>query len=208
MNTKTLFFSCAAVGVLAFLLAWEIPATPSQRKKAPSKAMIERGSQLVHLGGCNDCHSPKVFTKMGPMMVPVPDTSRLLSGHPSEDKLPEVPQGVIAPDKWGALTTNDLTAWVGPWGTSFTRNLTPDVATGLGSWTEEMFIKTIRTGKHMGEGRDILPPMPWPEYKNLPDSDLKTIWAYLRSIKPIENEVPDPISPAGEKIPTLPPTKK
>ena len=74
------------------------------------KAMIERGRYLVNLGGCNDCHSPKIFTPMGP----VPDTTMLLSGHPADAKLPEVPKDLIAPDKWGAVTTNDLTAWAGP----------------------------------------------------------------------------------------------
>lgn len=164
---------------------------------APSAAQIERGAYLVHAGGCNDCHSPKVFVKMGPMMVPMPDTSRLLSGHPANDKLPEIPKGVLGPDKWGAITTPDLTAWVGPWGVSFTRNLTPDVATGLGSWTEDMFVKTIKNGKQMGEGRDILPPMPWQELRNMTDADLKAIFAYLRSLKPVENAVPDPIPPPG-----------
>ena len=168
------------------------------------KAMIERGKYLVNLGGCNDCHSPKVFTPMGP----VPDTSRLLSGSPATFKLPEVPNGVIAPDKWGALTNNDFTVWAGPWGVSFTRNLTPDVATGIGSWTEEIFIKALRTGKDMGEGRDILPPMPWPNIGQSTDADLKAIFAYLKSLKPIENAVPDPIAPTGERLPTMKAPKK
>ena len=163
------------------------------------KAMIERGRYLVNLGGCNDCHSPKIFTPMGP----VPDTTMLLSGHPADAKLPEVPKDLIAPDKWGAVTTNDLTAWAGPWGVSFTRNLTPDLATGIGSWTEEVFIKALRTGKDMGEGRDILPPMPWPSIGQSTDADLKAIFAYLKSLRPIENAVPDPISPSGERMPTM-----
>lgn len=203
MQTKSFLFVFAAV-ILSALLLLGLRSTPSQKKGMPKKAMIERGAYLVHAGACNDCHSPKVFTEKGP----VPDESRLLSGHPANSKLPEVPQGIIAPDKWGALTTNDLTAWAGPWGVSFTRNLTPDVATGLGSWTEEMFIKAIRNGKDMGEGRDILPPMPWPEYRNMTDDDLKAVFAYLQSIKPVENAVPDPISPTGQPIPTGKPMKK
>jgi hypothetical protein len=55
----------------------------------------------------------------------------------------------------------DLTAFVGPWGISYTANLTPDSATGIGAWSEAAFINTIRSGKHLGNGRDILPPMPW-----------------------------------------------
>ena len=168
------------------------------------KAMIERGRYLVNLGGCDHCHSPKIFTPMGP----IPDTTRLLSGSPSSSKLPEVPKDLLAPDKWGAVTTNDLTAWAGPWGVSFARNLTPDVATGIGSWTEGIFIKALRTGKDMGEGRAILPPMPWPSIGQSTDTDLKAMFAYLQSLKPIENAVPDPISPAGERIPTMKAPKK
>ncbi len=166
-----------------------------QRKKAD---VISRGKYLVTVGGCNDCHSPKVFTAMGP----VPDSTRLLSGHPAVSTLPEIPQNVLAPEKWGALTTGDLTAWAGPWGVSFTRNLTPDTATGLGSWTPEMFIKAMRTGKDMGEGRDILPPMPWFNFAQMTDHDLRAIFEYLRSLKPIDNAVPDPISPTGQRLPT------
>ena len=198
MRSKILFVTALVIGSVVLSLitgGWGGPASPSP-------AQIERGKMLVSGGACNDCHTPKVFVKMGPMMVPVPDTTRLLSGHPADSKLPEVPKGVIAPDQWGGVFSNDLTAWAGPWGVSFTRNLTPDVATGIGSWTEDMFVKTIKSGKHMGEGRDILPPMPWPEYRNLPDADLKAIFAYLRSIKPVENAVPDPIAPDGMRVPT------
>jgi hypothetical protein len=88
-----------------------------------------------------------------------------------------------------------MTAWAGPWGTSFAANLTPDIETGLGSWTEAMFVKAIRSGKHMGEGRPILPPMPWQVYKNLTDEDLKSIFAYLQSLPAVENAVPEPVPP-------------
>jgi len=198
MNTINTVLRFLATGLLGVLL---IQQSPAQAKggDAKKKAMIERGRWMVNLGGCNDCHTPKIFGPQGPVL----DTTRLLSGAPASAKLPDIPQGVIAPDKWGALTSNDLTTWAGPWGVSFTRNLTPDVATGLGSWTEEIFIKAIRTGKDMGEGRDILPPMPWQFYAKLSDEELKTIFAYLKSLPPIENAVPDPISPMGERIPTL-----
>ncbi|HET6272196.1 MAG TPA: diheme cytochrome c-553 [Bacteroidota bacterium] len=176
----------------------------ASQKSAAGKKMIERGKYLVTFGSCNDCHSPKVFTPMGP----IPDTTRLMSGSPSLNKLPEVPKDLLAPEKWGAITTNDLTAWAGPWGVSFARNLTPDVATGIGSWTEEIFIKALRTGKDMGEGRAILPPMPWQMIGQATDADLRAIFAYLKSLKPIENAVPDPISPTGERVPTMSAPKK
>jgi mono/diheme cytochrome c family protein len=184
----------AALLALLGLASLPFNAQP-QRKKTD---MIARGRYLVTSGQCNDCHSPKLFTAKGPVI----DSTRLLSGHPATSTLPEIPKDIIAPDKWGALASNDFTAWAGPWGVSFTRNLTPDTATGLGSWTPEMFIKAMRTGKDMGEGRDILPPMPWFNIGQMSNQDLRAMFAYLRSLKPIENAVPDPISPSGERLPT------
>lgn len=170
-------------------------ATRAKETVAKKKAQIQRGAYLVNIGGCNDCHSPKIFTPNGPQ----PDPAKLLSGYPGSEKLPEIPTGVIGPNKWGGLTTNDSTAWVGPWGVSFSANLTPDVETGLGGWTVEMFIKTMRTGKHLGAGRQILPPMPWWNLAKLSNDDLRAMFAYLRTLKPIQNVVPPPIPPANEK---------
>jgi hypothetical protein len=179
-----------------FFISFELSYSTEQKGddlyEVKSNAQIKRGEYLVNLGGCNDCHSPKIFTPEGPM----PDPDRLLSGHPSKEKLPDIPKSLIGPDKWGGLVTNDLTAWVGPWGVTFASNLTADDQTGIGLWTEELFIRTIRTGKHLGAGRDILPPMPWYSLSKLSDDDLKAIFAYLRTIKPIKNMVPPPIPPS------------
>lgn len=175
------------IGILGLAL---LPAA-NALSGSPTKAQIMRGEYLATFGGCNDCHSPKVMTPTGP----VPDTTRLLSGHPADSPLPPVPTGIIGPTQWGALTNNDLTAWAGPWGTSFTANLTPDKATGLGNWTQDQFIKTIRTGKHLGIGRPILPPMPWFNFAKLTDEDMAALFAYLRSLKPVVNRVPQPIPP-------------
>jgi mono/diheme cytochrome c family protein len=167
----------------------------SADKAGASKAQIKRGEYLVNFGGCNDCHTPKLMKPNGPQ----PDPARLLSGHPADAQLPPVPPGVVGPNanQWAALTTSDFTAWVGPWGTSFTANLTPDVATGIGGWTADQFIKTMRTGKHLGVGRPLLPPMPWFNVALLSDGDLKAVFAYLKSIKPIKNQVPQPVPPKG-----------
>jgi mono/diheme cytochrome c family protein len=154
---------------------------------------IKRGDYLSIIGGCNDCHSPKLMTPKGPE----PDPARLLSGHPANVQLPPVPPGVLGPGKWAALTNDDLTAWVGPWGTTFAANLTPDVATGLGGWTAAQFIQTMRTGKHLGAGRPILPPMPVYALAAMTDPDLKALFAYLKSLKPIKNQVPTPVPPKG-----------
>lgn len=156
-------------------------------------SLIERGKYLVGATGCNHCHSPKVMGPMGPEV----DTTKPLSGAPAANTVPSIPEGVLAPDKWGVITTMDLTTWAGPWGVSFARNLTPDKETGIGSWTEAMFIKALRTGKDMGEGRPILPPMPWQDIGKMKTDDLKAMFAYLKSLKAIHNPIHDPIPPAG-----------
>lgn len=152
---------------------------------------VRRGHYLADFGGCNDCHTPKLMTPRGP----VPDAARLLSGHPANAPLAPVPAGALTPTGWGALAAPDLTAWAGPWGVSFAANLTPDKDTGLGAWTAEAFIRTMRTGKHLGVGRELLPPMPWFNLNALTDGDLRALFAYLRSIEPIHNAVPAPILP-------------
>jgi cytochrome c553 len=152
-------------------------------------ARVERGRYLVFTSACNDCHTP---WHMGPN-GPEPDMSRLLSGHPREMELPPPPPP-SGPWVMSSAATN--TAWAGPWGISFTANLTSDKETGTGNWTEQEFIDTIRSGRHLGRGRQILPPMPWPVYAQMTDDDLGAIWAYLQTVPPISNKVPDPVPPA------------
>jgi mono/diheme cytochrome c family protein len=155
----------------------------------PAASAVARGKYLMTVGGCNDCHTP---LKMGPK-GPEPDMSRALTGHPEDLKMPPAPALPAGP--WIATVSATNTAWAGPWGVSFTANLTPDKETGLGDWTEEQFIATMRTGKHQGKGRAILPPMPWFMLGDLVDDELKAVWAYLRSLPPVKNRVPQPIDP-------------
>ena len=72
-----------------------------------------------------------------------------------------------------------------------------DEQTGIGLWTEDIFVAAIRTGKHMGAGREILPPMPWNYYLNASDEDLKAIFWYLKSLPPIKNVGTDMTSAAS-----------
>ena len=155
-------------------------------KKAQAER-VKRGEYLVTIGSCDDCHTPWVMGPQGPH----PDMTRRLSGHPADLVMPPPPKLPPGPWLWIGAGTN--TAFAGPWGISYTRNLTPEEVSGLGIWTEEMFIKTMRTGRHMGVSRPILPPMPWQSLQKATDEDLKAIYAFLRTLKPIKNEVPDPI---------------
>jgi cytochrome c553 len=177
---------CVIMGLCSLLLVPGSSFAAEQKGTSSKMAIVERGHYLVTIAGCNDCHSPKKMTPNGP----VPDEARLLSGHPADEKLPEVPPNIFSPGKWGAVTNNGLTGWLGSWGTSYTSNLTPDAETGTGVWNVELFIKILRTGKFMGLGRNILPPMPWQEYMKLTDADMKAIFAYLKRLKPVKNLVP------------------
>ncbi len=200
MRTKVAFFGFPVIGALgAFLFLQASGATQEQQGTAEKEAQIERGKYLVTVMDCTGCHTPLIPLADGP----VPDTTSFLSGYPADLELPEVPWDHFGPDQWAGMWTSRGTAIAGPWGVAFPRNLTPDVETGLGSWTAEIFIKTLRTGKNMGEGRDILPPMPWRQFRELTDEDLRAIFAYLGSLEPIDNAVPDPISPTGERLETL-----
>jgi len=161
---------------------------------------IERGKYLVTIMFCNDCHTPY---KMGPKGAE-PDMSRMLSGHPEAMKLPPPPK---PSGPWIVAFTGTNTAFAGPWGISYTSNLTPDKNTGLGIWTEDMFLKAMKTGKHIGTSREIQPPMPWPWIGQATDEDLKAIFAYLKSVPPITNHVPDYEPPAAPGQPAAPAKK-
>jgi hypothetical protein len=113
---------------------------------------------------------------------------RMLSGHPEQMKLPPAPKAQ-GPWVWSGAATN--TAFAGPWGVTYAANLTPDKNTGLGIWDEQMFVQAMRTGKHWGQGRAIQPPMPWPALAKMTDEDLKSVFAYLRSVPAVHNYVPE-----------------
>lgn len=186
MHKKSFFAVIIFTAVLGLVLLQL--ACSSQQESGVSQ--LERGKYLVTIGGCYDCHAPKVLGPEGP----VPDESKGLSGHPEGTELPDIDPNIVGPDKW-ILFNNQGTAAVGPWGISYSANLTPDDATGIGLWTEENFVQGMRTGKHMGNGRPILPPMPWPVIGKATDEDLKAMFAYLKSLEPINNKVPAPVPP-------------
>jgi len=161
----------------------------AQAQTQTTAEKVARGKYIVSTSGCHDCHTP---WQMGPN-GPAPDMSRALSGHPQGFRVPPPPK---PEGPWIAAIAATNTAWAGPWGVSFTANLTPDPETGLGKWTQRNFIETIRSGRHMGRGREVLPPMPIMVYNNFSDADLAAIFSYLQSIPAIRNRVPEPLPPA------------
>ncbi len=168
----------SAVFALSMLVAAPLHA------QTGSESVVERGRYLVGITGCHDCHSPKMPGTMKP------DPERLLSGRPQTTKVPSKAEGEVH-------ASEDLTAWTGGWGQSVASNLTPDPQTGLGTrYTEAKFIQTLRTGKKP-EGVQLLPPMPTDVYQNMKDDDLRAIFAYLKTLKPIRNAVRAGLAPAA-----------
>jgi hypothetical protein len=189
------------ISVFAFLIlgvvaqcAQETPKADAQAAAAEKVAVdpVKRGAYLVQMMGCNDCHSPKIITPQGP----APDPNLLLSGHPASAALPKInDKNAVKTGEWILFNAHN-TAAAGPWGISFAANLTPD-ETGIGAWTFEQFKKALTEGKSKGlDGtRPLLPPMPWPNYIGAAEEDLQAIFAYLKSLPPIKNLPPAPVTP-------------
>jgi mono/diheme cytochrome c family protein len=167
------------------------PASPATSAPPAAAEFMARGEYLVNILGCNDCHTPMAMGPDGP----APDMTRMLSGHPEglelafPEPMPTMP--------WAMVGSATNTAFAGPWGISFATNLTPEEVTGMGIWTEDMFVKALRKGRHMGVSRPIMPPMPWPAYGQMTDDDLRAVFAFLKSIPPIRNRVPAYLPPPG-----------
>jgi hypothetical protein len=181
-RTGVIVGAAIAVAVAGAASSGVVRAKPAAKGDG---AGAERGAMIVQVGGCNHCHTPWMFdANLG---MPVPDMKRMLSGHPADAPDPEGKPG----KRDIALIGPTFTSFAMPFGIVYTPNLTPDKETGMGSWTEKMFVDAIKNGKHMGgNGRAILPPMPWMDLAALPESDLKAIYAFLKSIPAVRNPVP------------------
>ena len=190
-KTNILAFILATVCMVSCADNNSKTATETAKTVAPSADdAVKRGEYLVKIAGCNDCHSAKKMGAMGPEVIP----ETMLAGYPADRPIrkfsdPSIKQGF-------SMFYPDLTAAAGPWGVSFAANLTPD-ETGIGNWTEDQFKKALTQGKYKGldGGRMLLPPMPWVNYTTMADADVKAMYAYLKSIKPVKNLVPQPITP-------------
>jgi hypothetical protein len=143
--------------------------TPAARTQADFPAeQVAHGKYLVTLLGCGSCHTNGALTGM-------PDSSRLLAGSDTgiawSNPLIERNPGVVYP-----------------------ANLTPDVETGIGSWSVDDVVQMITTGvdKHSGQ---TLPVMPWPSYANIQSEDAVAIAQYLLSLPPVRHQVPANVRP-------------
>jgi len=186
MKTNWTVATLGIATIVTLALAGEATPVGSPSSTASHEQSVARGQYLVRIAVCNDCHTPWAFDP--DLGMPRPDMTRMLSGHPAGG--PD-PQGTLGAQD-SALIGPTFTSFKLPFGTIYSANITPDADTGIGSWTEEMFVNAFRKGRHMGgDGRGILPPMPWMWLRNLTDEDLRSIYAYLRSVPPVRNAVPD-----------------
>ena len=181
MSRRATPLSPPALLMAATLVTGLVAALGASAPPAARKSAVERGRYLVTIAACGDCHTPLKFGPNGPE----PDMSKWLSGAPGTPKMPP-PPAVDAP--WMMVATNAIFA--GPWGISYAANLTPDARTGLGAWTAEQFVATMKQGRHAGSGRPIAPPMPWQALGTLDEADLRAMFAYLKSQPAVSNAVP------------------
>ena len=179
---------CAILLFMFFMNACNEQAPEATTKEAAAKSpedIIKEGERLVASHDCEICHSPKRMGPQGPEIIP----ELRFSGHPSTATLPAASEEALKAG-W-VLFAPDFTSVVGPWGQSYAANISSD-STGIGMWTEAQFKKAVTEGKLKGldNTRPILPPMPWQAFKHLTDEEISSIFAYLKSTKPVKNVVP------------------
>jgi mono/diheme cytochrome c family protein len=166
--TKILAFLGVAALVLAasvlvnfYVLHPKARAAPDVRAESSPEA-IERGRYLAHhVLGCVPCHTPIDEERPGDFIV----EEALLSGREFPVAPEMLPGKLVAP------------------------NLTPDRATGLGAWTDGEIARAIREGVSR-DGRPLFPMMNYGQFRHLTDEDTLSVIAYLRSVPPIEKELP------------------
>ncbi|HVF90618.1 MAG TPA: c-type cytochrome [Blastocatellia bacterium] len=160
-----LVFACLlAIGV-TIVDGWVLLLGPraralTSRTFEPTPARLERGKYLTEaVLGCMDCHSRRDWEKADAPIIP--ETKAGGAPIPIDD----LPGRIIAP------------------------NISPDVETGAGAWSDDMLARSIREG--IGhDGRALFPLMPYQSFSSLPDEDLASVIVYLRSLKPVRNELP------------------
>lgn len=144
------------------LILRTMPKNPELVQKPSRDDQVAYGAYMVNASGCAECHTQIT------------------------------PQGVINPE----LAFGGGRSFPFPDGSVVTSsNITPDVETGIGSWSEEDFVKRFKFYSDSGYVNPKVMPgefnsiMPWTMYAGMKEEDLKAIYAYLSSLKPMKNEI-------------------
>ncbi len=129
------------------------------------KKVIARGEYLaVHVSACIHCHSNRDFTKYAGPTIPGTEGG---GGQKFDHSILEAIPGTV-----------------------YSRNITPDPETGIGNWTDDEILRAITQGISKN-GDTLFPLMPYATFNRMAKDDLLSIIAYLRTLKPIKNKVPD-----------------
>lgn len=177
ISLSRLFSLIALVGGTLLVVMLGMAQAEQPQQTTDGEELIERGRYLVNIANCYSCHTP---------FQPKFDDFASLD--------PEDAVG-LALDEHTALDETRPFAGgrpfdLGPIGVLFGSNLTPDPETGIGNWTDEEVKNAIRLGL-TPEGRQMHPIMPYFVFNKMAEADLDAIVAYLRTLEPIENEVPE-----------------
>lgn len=132
-------------------------------KEDSLKKVLERGEYLtIHVAGCIDCHSQRDLTKYS---GPIISGTEGGGGFVFDQKLAMIP------------------------GTLYSRNITPDPETGIGTWTDDEILRAMTQGISKN-GDTLFPLMPYASYNHMAKEDLLSIITYIKTLKPIKNKVP------------------
>jgi mono/diheme cytochrome c family protein len=135
---------------------------------------VKRGKYLAELLACGTCH-----------------TDGALVGEPD-------PKRQFAGSRIGIAYTNPFED--GRPGVAYPPNITPATETGIGNWSDEALERALKSGTD-AHGKRHIPVMPWVAYSRLNEQDTKALVAFLRSLPPVEHEVPQHASP-GTRAPS------
>lgn len=134
-------------------------------KEDSVKKVLTRGEYLVnHVAACLDCHSKRDFTKFAGPVVPGTEG---MGGEEFTHELFEAMPGTV-----------------------YAKNITSDPETGIGTWTDDEVLRAITQGISK-KGDTLFPLMPYANFNHMAKSDLLSIIAYIRTLKPIKNKVPE-----------------
>jgi len=151
----------------------DAPAPRPEQSAPELRDRASHGEYLVELLGCGTCHTDGALTG-------TPDMDRALAGS----------QTGIA---WSNPLGDDRPGIVYP------PNITPDIETGIGAWSDPQIAAAIRAGIGQHGNRRIT-VMPWQGYARISDDDIVAITAYLRSIAPVSHKVPDEVQPGQQAV--------
>ncbi len=164
-------------------------ATTAGASTQNQEDILKHGKYIVSIAGCSDCHTPQKPEYLDPTKL-----------TPEQLKTIAFNYGATADES--KYLAGGRPFDLGPLGILYTLNLTPDEETGLGKWGDDQIKLAIKTGQ-AADGKVLFPVMPYHVYNTMADADLDAAVAYIRSIKPVNNKIPErTISTEG--FPTLP----